>query len=127
FSGNLTAATSYVLTLLGTSNLIDERDLEATLKLIYLNFWTTSSDPYTQPTTSLELNEFKSYWLANNGSIPSNLQHLLSGRSLGGGIAFIDAVCAGNAYGLSAIDAVYTYPTVTTTWDAMVVTHEMGH
>jgi hypothetical protein len=126
FGGNLTAVTAYVMTVLGTVNLIDERDLETTLKLVYLNFWTTAADPYTAASTNLELPEFRSYWLANNGSISSHLQHLISGRSLGGGIAYLDAVCA-NGYGVSAIDAVYTYPTATTTWDVEVITHELGH
>ncbi len=127
FGGNLTAATAYITTVLGTVNLIYERDLESTLSLVYLNFWTTTSDPYTQPTTGTELSEFKAYWLANNSGIVSNAEHLISGRSLGGGIAFLDAICSGNAYGVSAIDAVYTYPTATSTWDITVIAHELGH
>jgi hypothetical protein len=126
FGGNLTAVTAYVMTVLGTVNLIDERDLETTLKLVYLNFWTTSSDPYTATNTSDQLSEFRAYWLAANGSISSHLQHLISGRALGGGIAYLDAVCS-NGYGVSAIDAIYTYPTVTSTWDVEVITHELGH
>jgi len=129
FGGNLTAVTAYMMTVLGTVNLIDERDLETTLKLVYLNFWTTTADPYTASTTSNELTEFKSYWITsgNATTISSHLQHLVSGRALGGGIAFLDAVCTGNAYGVSAIDATYSYPTVTTTWDIEVITHELGH
>ena len=127
FVDDLTAATSYILTVLGMSNLIYERDLETTLKVVYLNLWTTPDDPYTQPTTSGELTEFRNYWLANNGSISSHLRHLISGRGLGGGIAFLDAVCTGNAFAVSAIDANYAYPTFTATWDVNVLTHEMGH
>src|SRR6185503_14702710 len=89
FGSNLTALTAYMMTVLGTVNLIDERDLETTLKLVYLNFWTTSPDPYNAATTGDELNEFRAYWLANNGSISSHLQHLVSGRGLGGGIAYL--------------------------------------
>jgi hypothetical protein len=126
FGGNLTAVTAYMMTVLGTVNLIDERDLETTLKLVYLNFWTTTSDPYTAADTGNELTEFRAYWLANNGAISSHMQHLVSGRALGGGIAFLDAVCS-NGYGVSAIDAIYTYPTATTTWDVEVITHELGH
>src|SRR5262249_6658824 len=127
FVDDLAAATSYILTVLGMSNLIYERDLETTLKVVYLNFWTTADDPYTQSTTDGELNEFKAYWLAHNGNISSHLKHLISGRGLGGGIAYVDAVCTGNAFGVSAIDANYTYPTFTATWDVNVLAHEMGH
>ena len=126
FGGNLTAVTAYVMTVLGTVNLIDERDLETTLKLVYLNFWTTAADPYTAGNTGDELNEFRAYWIAVNGAISSHLQHLISGRALGGGIAYLDAVCS-NGYGVSAIDATYTYPTVTSTWDVTVIAHELGH
>ena len=127
FSANLTAETAYMMTVLGTVNLIDERDLETTLKLVYLNFWTTT-DPYTATTTTNELPEFRSYWISSNNinTIPSQLQHLVSGRALGGGIAYLDAVCS-NGYGVSAIDAIYSYPTVTSTWDVEVITHELGH
>jgi len=125
FASNLTAATAYVMTLLGTVNLVYERDLEATVLWNYVNLW-TGTDPYTATSTSTELTEFRSYWLANNGAINVQLKHLLSGRSLGGGIAYVDAVCS-NGYGVSQIDGVYTYPTTTTTWDAMVVSHEIGH
>ena len=128
FGGNLTAVTAYMMTVLGTVNLIDERDLETTLKLVYLNFWTTSADPYTATTTSAELPEFSSYWVSsgNINTVPSQLQHLVSGRALGGGIAYLDAVCS-NGYAVSAIDGIYTYPTVTSTWDVEVITHEIGH
>ncbi len=126
FGTNLTAATAYIMTVLGTVNLVYERDLEATLKFTFVNLWTDSNDPYTEPTTSGELSEFASYWAANNGSVPANFKHMISGRPLGGGIAFLDAVC-GNGYGVSAIDAVYSYPTTTTTWDVNVIAHEMGH
>ena len=125
FGSNLTAATAYIMTLLGTVNLIYERDLEATILWNYVNLW-TGTDPYNATSTSTELTEFRSYWLANNGAINVQLKHLISGRSLGGGIAYVDAVCS-NGYGVSAIDAVYSYPTTTTTWDVEVVTHEIGH
>src|SRR2546421_171553 len=79
FAGDLTAATSYILTVLGTVNLIYERDLEATLKFPFVNLWTTAADPYGQPTTSTELNEFQSYWSANMGGVSPNVAHLISG------------------------------------------------
>ena len=124
FGSNLTAATAYIMTLLGTVNLIYERDVEGTLEFTYINLW-TSADPYNALNTSDQLSEFRAYWLAAN---PSNaqLRHLISGRALGGGIAFLDAACS-NAYAVSAIDAAYSYPTTTTTWDAVVVSHEWGH
>ena len=126
FAGNLTAATAYIMTVLGTVNLVYERDVEATLRYTFVNLWTDVNDPYTEPTTSGELSEFRAYWIANNGAISASIRHMISGRGLGGGIAFLDAVCS-NGYGVSAIDAVYSYPTTTTTWDVNVIAHEIGH
>lgn len=128
FSSDLTAATNYVLTVLATSSLIYERDLEYTLHISYLNLWTTSSDPYNQATTSLELPEFQNYWNANRTGISRSLVHMISGRALGGGIAYIGVACnSTSGYGLSAIDAAYSYPNNTSTWDVEVISHEMGH
>lgn len=126
FGGNLTNATNYVLTLLGTVNLVYERDVEITLKFPYVNLW-SGTDPYTQGSTSAQLTEFQNYWNANMGSVPRSSAHLLSGRALGGGIAYVGAMCGGSAYAVSAIDAVYSYPTSTATWDVTVVAHEQGH
>ena len=128
FAGDLPAATNYILTVLATSSLIYERDLEFTLRISYLNLWTTSNDPYTQPTTGPELTEYQNYWNANRTGVARSIAHLISGRALGGGIAYIGGVCSNTSgYGLSAIDANYSYPTNTTTWDIEVVTHELGH
>ena len=127
FGSNLAAATAYIQTVLGTVILIYERDLEVTMPIVYLNLWTTTSDPYTAASTGPQLTEFQSYWTANNGGISAHVKHLISGRSLGGGIAFISAVCTGNGYGVSAIDATYTYPTASSTWDVNVIAHELGH
>ena len=130
FGGNLTAASAYVTTLLATVSLIYERDVEVTLQVGYLNFWTTT-DPYTQGTSSPQLSQFRTWWNSNRSGVPRALAHLLSGRDLGGGIAYLDVLCHsttdGYGYGLSAIDCAYSYPTNASTWDANVVAHELGH
>ena len=124
FGFDTTSATNYVLTLMSIVNLIYERDLDVTLEISYLNLWTTDSDPYTQTTTSTELPEFRTYWNANRGGVTRNVAHLFSGRSLGGGIAYVGELCTPTyAYGISSLDASYAYPTNTVTWDAEVVAH----
>ncbi|MCC6649513.1 MAG: VCBS repeat-containing protein, partial [Candidatus Eisenbacteria bacterium] len=128
FSSNLANATQYTVSLFNVVSLVYERDLEATLLMPYLNIWTIVGDPYTQPTTSPQLTEFKNYWIANRGTVSRSVAHLLSGRSLGGGIAFVNVLCSNsNGYAVSAVDCNYTYPTNTATWDANVVAHEIGH
>lgn len=128
FSSNLANATAYVVSLMNVVSLVYQRDLEAELLVPYLNFWTTVSDPYTGATTGAQLPEFRTWWNTNRTGVSRNLAHLLSGRSLGGGIAYVGVLCSStNGYGVSAIDASYTYPTNTSTWDVSVVAHELGH
>ena len=130
FGGNLTAATNYITALLATVSLIYEKDVEVTLNVSYLNLWTTT-DPYDQPDTGSQLPQFRSWWNANRSGIPRSLAHLISGRDLGGGIAYINQLCAstvnGFGYGVSGIDGAYAYPTNASTWDANVIAHELGH
>lgn len=130
FGGNVTAATNYVTNLLATVSLIYERDLEVTLNVGYLNLW-TAGDPYDAADTGEQLPEFRAWWNANRSGVPRALAHLISGRDLGGGIAYVNQLCSsvtnGAGYGVSAIDCGYTYPTNLVTWDANVVAHELGH
>jgi len=128
FGDDLTAATSYALTVLGTVSLIYERDLAATLTVPFLNFWATPADPYSAATPGSQLTQFAGYWITNHAGVQRSAAFLMSGRPLGGGIANIASLCDNNAgYALAAMDFVYAYPTATTTWDVSVVAHELGH
>jgi hypothetical protein len=101
-----------------------------------VKYW-TSTDPYATKTNTLDaLTEFGNQMRAGvpNGA---NVAHLLSTRSLGGGIAWLDMVCvtpffsAGNnsyagPFAVSAINTTFSQlPTYS--WTIEVVTHEMGH
>jgi hypothetical protein len=86
--------------------------------------WTTL-DPYRgYSSTSSVLNAFRQ---TRGTSFNGNLAHLLSTRSLGGGIAYVDVICFKQyAYGVSAISTSYqNVPTYS--WSVEVVTHELGH
>src|SRR5206468_8021908 len=64
----------------------------------------------------------------NHPEVTRHLAHLVSGRYLGGGISFLTTLCnRPMAYGVSQVDGNYHYPTNTTTWDAYVISHEIGH
>jgi hypothetical protein len=85
----------------------------------------TSPDPYSgYNSTSAVLNAFRQ---TRGTSFNGNLAHLLSTRSLGGGIAYVDVVCFKQyAYGVSAItNSFQNVPTYS--WSVEVVTHELGH
>src|SRR5205823_3111931 len=98
------------------------------IRISYLNLWTTPADPYTKSTTGDELPEFQNYFESNHADVPRNVAHLLSGRYLGGGISFLQTLCnRPQAYGVSQVDGYYSYPNTSTTWDAYVLSHELGH
>ncbi len=85
----------------------------------------TSSDPYVgYNSTSAVLNAFRQ---TRGTSFNGNLAHLLSTRSLGGGIAYVDVICVKQyAFGVSAITTSFqNVPTYS--WTVEVVTHELGH
>jgi len=94
------------------------------VQISQLKVWNTP-DPYIPYTnTASVLNAFRNTLGTNfNG----NLAHLLSTRSLGGGIAYVDVLCLKQyAFGVSAITT--TFQNVPTySWSVEVVTHELGH
>jgi hypothetical protein len=128
FSGNLAATSDYILTLIATVSLIYERDINASLRVVYLNVWTIAGDPYTTTNTHDRLPEFASYWNANHADIPRHLAFMAAGGPLGGGIAYLGVLCDPFlGYGLSETDGGFVYPTNAVTYDVFVVAHELGH
>lgn len=81
------------------------------------------ADPFTGPSTSNYLDQFRNYL---NGNYNGDLAHLV-GYGGGGGIAYLDVLC--NSYygvGYSGINSSYqNVPTYS--WTIEVLTHEIGH
>ena len=131
FGGDTTAATGYVGTLAAALTSIYTRDVNARLSVRYLRLW-SSTDPWTATSTSTQLEEFSGYWQLQMGSITRDLAHFLSGRNLGGGVAYLPGICNGGYnYGVSAnLDGFFPTPLVDNNgqnWDIIVVAHELGH
>ena len=87
----------------------------------------TSSDPYVALTsTSAVLYAFAANMAAG---FPGDLAHILSRRSLGGGIAFLNVLCGSPYYrtGVSGnlSSSFNAYPAYS--WNTMVIAHELGH
>ena len=132
FGGNEFAASAYVATLIGAVTEIYTEDVNSRVQVSFLRLWTTSSDPWTANNTSNQLIEFRNYWNANMDAVPRSLAHMLSGRSLGGGIAYLNAICHDElGYAVSAnLAGTFPYPLQSNNsqnWDIMVVSHELGH
>ena len=131
FGGSTGAATGYVATLASALTSIYSRDVNTRLAAVYSRLWTTPSDPWTATNTTDQLDQFVGYWNINMTSIARDVAHFLSGRGLGGGVAYLPGLCNGTPFGVSAnLAGFFPTPLVDNNgqnWDIMVTAHELGH
>ncbi len=126
--GSASAAAQYVADLFAAASAIYLRDVKVILQVNYLSLWATASDPWTATDSSVALDEFVTYWQANRGSVPRSTAHMLSMRGLGGGIAYLNAICSGAGYGVSGnMSGQFSTTNPSLYWDILVVSHELGH
>ncbi len=131
FGGNATAAADYATMLVGAVSEVYERDLNVILNISFLRIWTTT-DPWNQGGSTDQLFQFQDYWNANMTGEQRNGAHFLSGRGLGGGVAYVGALCYEDFdYALSGnLNGFFPYPLQDQSnqnWDFMVTAHEWGH
>lgn len=132
FGGDTTASGAYAATLIGAVSEIFLRDFNVRMQIDYLRLWDEDVDPWDQPDTLNQLFQFQDYWNLEMGGVARNVVHYLSGRGLGGGVAYVPGMCyPGYDYGLSAnLGGFFPYPIENNNWanwDLMVVAHELGH
>lgn len=131
FGGNANAATGYISTLASALTSIYSRDLNTRVAVVYSRLWATPSDPWTATNTGEQLEQFVGHWNVNMGSVTRDLAHFLSGRGLGGGVAYLPGLCNGVPFGVSAnLAGFFPTPLVDNNgqnWDIMVTAHELGH
>lgn len=123
---NQAQATQYAGAVIAAVSQIYERDINTQLRVSHVQVWTTP-DPYAGlNTTSSVLTSMANIWNTTHGSINRDLAHLLSSRSLGGGIAFLNALCSrSGGYGVSG-SLRASFP-IDPGWTTIVVAHELGH
>ncbi len=158
--GDVTAALDYMADLIGYADLTYSRETSTDLRIGFARLWTggADSDPWTAGAcvdanndgtpdnkpcgTNDALNQLRDYWNANMASLDRSTVHMLSGKALGGGIAWIGALCDNMGiwrgqsydYGLSASlgagfswDGNQAHDPAAVVWDIVVVQHEIGH
>jgi hypothetical protein len=130
FRGNLTKSATYVAQLFGAMDTIYNRDVQTRIIVGYLRLW-KGTDPWDAGNTGDELGQFQSYWNTNMGGVHRAAAHFLSGRGLGGGVAWVGVICNG-AYGYCvSANLAGVFNTKLDVdgrnWDPYVVAHEMGH
>ena len=131
FGGTDEGAIGYIATLMAATSHVYTRDVNTRIVVSYLRLWSTE-DPWDQAGTGDQLHQFRDHWEAQMEDIDRDLAHFLSGRGLGGGVAWLGVVCNPDwGYALSAnLGSNFPYPMENNNpqnWDLMVFMHELGH
>jgi len=147
--GNPDAAAQYAVDLLAFSSSIYVEEVETSLAVVSVSLWTSAGDPWAQSSTGCALYEFGKYWNDNRTGVERTIAHFLSGKSNGGGVAWVGVLCSGaftyditasgcggmanvsnygGAYGYTGtIDGNFQPGNPQPIWDTIAVTHEIGH
>ena len=132
--GTTKATQAYVESLIGAVAALYRAQLNVAITVPYLGLYATSGDPWFSQDVGLTsidlLYEFRSSWY---GQLPveASLAHFLSGANLGGGVAWLDALCRPEfQFGVSGnLGGNLPFPVMQgpLNWDFIVVAHELGH
>jgi len=129
-------AVDYATQILAGMNTIYFNEMNLYPVLKFLRVWSQgTNDPWSANGSGAQLDQFVNSWGGGGGppgSNPRDLAHLMSARDLGGGVAYLNAVCNPNiGFAVSGnLDGSFPYPLQDNSaqnWDIMVTTHEMGH
>jgi len=130
FGGDVDGAMGYVSTLCAATSFIYARDVNTVVLPHWVRLW-TGADPWDAGGTGDQLTQFRNYWESDENEVSRDLAHFLSGRGLGGGVAWLPGLCGSYAYGLSAnLGGSFPYPIENNNganWDLMVFSHDLGH
>lgn len=147
---NAGAATSYVGNLIGYASSLYVAQLDTELQVSYLRLWNSSADPWVQTGSLCALYEFGKHWNDNMAAESRTIAHMLSGKSAGGGVAWLGVLCRGafntdatgascsagltgssnygGAYGYTGnISGNFNAGNPTAVWDIVASAHEIGH
>ncbi len=135
-------AALYALDLMAFTGSLGESELGMNVQVPYLILWTTSADPYSGTELS-RLTQLRTRWNESGetncgGSDCTAIARstVLIMSSVGsGGVAYVPALCdwyhsttGGFSYASAgAMDGDFDIDSPSVVWDAVVVTHELGH
>lgn len=129
FRGNMIRAQNYVTELLTAVSAIYERDIHVRLRPTFVRIATQPNDPWSTVKISDALIEVKSYWTVNEPGQRRAAVLFLSGKNLGGGLAYRSGLCT-NEFGYAVVGSIkgsFTTESSNNTWDLVSVAHELGH
>jgi hypothetical protein len=138
---------AYIADLTAAASVIYLRDVHTTFQIGTTHLWTTASDPWTATDTESALYELGDYWHSHYSGVSRTIVHFLSGKNMGGGIAWLSVLCSGDftctispevcgsfynhwggGYGLSSsLNGQFSITNPALYWDLQCFTHEIGH
>jgi hypothetical protein len=135
-------AALYALDMMAFTGSLGESEFGMNVQVPYILVWTDSSDPYTGGELG-RLSQLRERWNqagqtycggTDCTTIPRSTAILLSGAG-SGGVAYIPALCdwyhsPNNGYSYAyagSMDGNFDIDSPSVVWDAVVVTHELGH
>lgn len=148
FGGDTGAAAAYAGDLVAYTSIRYQDETDTAIAIGHLSLW-ASPDPWTQSGALCQMMEFGRYWNDNNEAVERTTAHFLSGRALGGGIAWVGVLCSGSfnydhggscsglspqtdnyggAYGVSgSISGSFDIDNPDIVFDTYIFAHELGH
>lgn len=129
--GTESATFNYITNLLTYISSRYQTEVSTRFNLKQIIVRTTSADPWSSTSsTNVMLNELQAFWNAGvNASVTRHHVHLMSGKAVGGGIAYVGSLSSPTiAYGVSAgLSGTFNASNPQVIWDSIVVAHEIGH
>ncbi|HKX55643.1 MAG TPA: zinc-dependent metalloprotease family protein, partial [Xanthomonadales bacterium] len=125
------AAIAYLGDLFAYSSGLYEREIDTNLLITQVRLFSTNHDPYELMNAGCggdgALDEVQNEWDGN--STPRTLVHLVSGKDVGQGCAYVGVLChQSDGYGASmGIGGNFNIDNPDVIWDNMVIAHEVGH
>ena len=129
--GNAVDAADYAADVVAFSSATYEAELETSLTISSLQLWADgpNTDPWTATSCNASLDELRSYWNSNNSAVGRSVVHMLTGKNIGCGIAYVGVLCnASYGYGLTGnISGNFDINNPAVIWDVVAFAHEIGH
>jgi hypothetical protein len=135
--GSASAELRYIGDLTAAASVIYWRDVKTVFQIGTVHLWTTAADPWTATDPANALDELGDYWHANYSGVARTTVHFVSGKTFGGGIAWLGVLCSGDfnygghyggAYGLTGNHTgQFSTTNPSLYWGILGYTHEIGH
>jgi hypothetical protein len=119
---------AYINALFAMSSAIYEDEAQITLHISWLKLW-DSGDPYDAKGNAYAMPDtVRSYWKAHYADVPRDIAHVMTSIGYGGGGFGWLAMCGTDyGYSVSSPRTHEPFPTFAFTYDAYIVSHEIGH